>query len=176
MNKLGEDIRVAILGAAAGLFSSSVTLLIARIDSFYAWRKQIDYVPYERVVEDLWWVPVCCWHILLSVAASLLVHRYLANRFNSPFLLWQTIGITSLVGWGLTLALVIFLHCVVTGDFDLERALYPLQVAVTAKYVSTAFACNVFYGSVINASSLQYAHQLDSQLALEDRAHDVLPS
>jgi len=176
VSKLVEDVRIAILGATAGLFSSSVTLLIARIDSYYAWRNQIDDVPYERGIDDLWWVPVCVWHILLSVAASLLVHRYLANRCNSPFLLWQTIGITSLVGWVLTFALVIFLRCVVTADFDFARTLSPVDVALTAKYVSTAFACNVVYSSVINASSRQYAHQLHSQLALEDRVNNVLPS
>jgi len=82
VNKLSEDLRIVILGVAAGLFSSSVTLLIARVDSYYAylsWREEIHYGPYDRGVEDLWWVPLCFWHILLSVVTCVLVHRYLAT-------------------------------------------------------------------------------------------------
>ena len=179
MSKLAEDVRVAILGAAAGLFSSSVTLLMARIDAYYdylSWRNEIGYsAHYERAVEDLEWIPICLWHILLAVTASLLVHRYLANRFNSPFLLWQVIGITSLGGWVLTFSLVMILRFVMTGELDVERILYLLQASHVAKYAATTFACNVFYGSVINASSRQYVRQLDSQLSLQDRAQGALP-
>ena len=37
MNKLREDLSIGLLGAAAGLFSSSIILLVARIDTYYAY-------------------------------------------------------------------------------------------------------------------------------------------
>ena len=84
MNKLSEDLRIGILGAAAGLFSSSITLLIARIDTYYDYLSKIQertYYAYERV-ERLEWIPVSVWHIILSVVASLLVHRYLTTHLR----------------------------------------------------------------------------------------------
>ena len=163
MNKLREDFRIGTLGAAAGLFSSSVTLLIARIDSYYNWLRGASYA-YERV-EDLWWVPASVWHIILSVVASLLIHRYLKNQIKSPFQLWQVVGGTSLFGWGLTAFLLVSLHCVVHGDLtavrSLERFVASDEVWLIARYVATVLACNVLYGSVINASSQQYVEQME---------------
>ena len=168
MSKLSEDLRIGTLGAAAGLFSSSITLLIARIDTYYAWIRESDYGAYGRV-DDLWWVPASTWHIILSVVASLLIHRYLANRLRSPFLLWQVVGFTSLFGWGLTAFLALSLNCVVHGNLDavwsLEYFVTSGEALLVAKYVATVFACNVLYGSVISASSRQYIEQFDSEVA-----------
>lgn len=166
MSKLREDLRVGILGAAAGLFSISVALLIARIDAWYeylAWLEETNYyVPYEKGVEGLWWLPVFVWHMLLSVVASLLVHRYLIARGRSPFLLWQVIGLTSLFGWGLTFVLVIGMEYVATGNLSaLQYTLRPFELDNVAKYVAAVFACNVLYGSVMKASSQQYTEQFD---------------
>ena len=165
MRKLIEDLRIGLLGAAAGLFSSSVLLLIDRIDSYYA-----SLAAYENEdqfcgtsgLHELFWLPLTFSHMVMSVVASFLVHRYLSNSIRSPFLLWQTVGITTLLGWGLTGITVVVLQCLVRGN------LYPLEHLVTsvdwtlAKYVSVVFACNVFYGSVIDASTRQYTQQLES--------------
>jgi len=160
MSKLKEDLRVGILGAAAGLLSISVALLIARIDAYYSylsWLKETDYV-YDREVESLWWIPFSFWHLLISVVASLLVHRYLTICRRSPFLLWQVIGITCLLGWVLTFFLTVSMESLMHGDlYSLQHPLNLLDVGYVAKYVAAVFACNVFYGSVMQASSLQYA-------------------
>lgn len=166
MSKLREDLTIGILGAAAGLFSTSITLLIARIDSYYAYLARMQeetYRCYERV-EALSWIPASVWHIILSVVASLLVHRYLATRVRSPFMLWQIIGIASVYGWALTFLLLVSMGCLMDGSV---RSLGRLVTAddgwlsdeawLIGKYVVTVFACNVFYGSVISASSRQYA-------------------
>lgn len=170
MNKLSEDLRIGILGAAAGLFSSSLVLLIARIDDYYTYLSRIQeetYHSYERV-KELSWIPVSVWHIILCVVASLLVHRYLAARFRSPFLLWQVIGITSLFGWALTALLIVSMGCVIEGDLSsLEYLVNSEKALQIAKYAATVSACNVFYASVINASSRQYVAQLDSEVALD---------
>jgi hypothetical protein len=163
MSKIREDLRIGILGAAAGLFSISVALMIARIDAYYAYLSSLQethYSMYERGVEDLAWIPASCWHILLSVVASLLVHRYLTVR--SPFLLWQVIGITSLLGWSLTFVLAVSLGCLVRGDLNpLQHAVNSNTLGYIAKYVSAIFASNVMYGSLIQASCRQYTEHLD---------------
>ena len=164
MNKLREDVRVGILGAAAGLFSISIPLMIARIDAFYAYLAWLDksttYDSYDRGVEELWWVPITIWHVILFVTAALLAHRHLATRLRSPFLLWQVIGVATLLGWGLTVFLAVGMECLMRGNLEaLHQALnFELTVNI-AKYVSAGFACNVFYGSVMKASSIQYTMQ-----------------
>ena len=165
MDKLSEDIRVGILGAAAGLFAISVALLIARIDAYYAylsWMDQTNYDEYYRGTESLWWIPVAIWHLILSITASLLAHRYLKNRLRSPFLLWQVIGISSLLGWGLTLLLLIGMDCLMSGNlYAYELMFNSPDAGMIAKYLSAAFACNVFYGSVMKACFKQYTTQFN---------------
>ena len=165
MSKLREDLGIGLLGVAAGLLSSSVILLIARIDTYHAWLRDSSYNEYQRI-DALWCVPASVWHIILSVVASLLVDRYLATRLRSPFLLWQVVGITTLFGWALSFVLVVSLRCVVDGHLNsLEYLVDSDDVLLIAKYVATVFACNVFYGSVMSASSRQYVEQFDSEAA-----------
>ena len=168
MNKLREDLNIGLLGAAAGLFSSSVLLLIYRIDAYYAYLssiEDIDQFCFDRGMRELWWIPTSFWHILLSVVAAFLVHRYLKNHFKSPFLLWQIVGATAMLGWGLTVLVALSLECVMRGNLDsLDYAVTSEKLADLAKYASAAFACNVFYGSVINAASRQYAEHFDTAL------------
>jgi hypothetical protein len=169
VNKLSEDLRIGILGATAGLFSSSITLLIARIDTYYTYLSRLHegtYDAYERV-DRLEWIPISVWHIILSVVASLLIHRYLTNHLRSPFLLWQLIGMTSLSGWVLTAFLVVSMRCVIEGDLScLQYLIKPDDALLIAKYAATVSTCNVLYASVISASSRQYLAQLDSEAAL----------
>jgi hypothetical protein len=170
VNKLREDLRIGILGAAAGLFSTGIVLLIARIDAYYAYLSRIQedgYINYERV-DGLLWIPISVWHIILLVVASLLVHRYLTTRLRSPFLLWQVVGITSLFGWVLTAFLIVSMSCVMEGDLSsLEHLLKSDDALLIAKYAATVSTCNVFYASVISASSRQYVAQLEQEVALD---------
>lgn len=176
MQELKSDFRIGILGAAAGLFTSGVILLIARIDSYYHYLSWIQTDPYYERVENLWWIPFAFWHIVLSVSAAVLVHRYLMGRVRSPFLLWQIVGMAALLGWGLTFALGLALDCIMRGDVNLEFTMRVLKLDVIEKYVSAAFACNVFYGSVMNASCRQYFDQLNAQIASDRRDKERLPS
>lgn len=166
MNKLKEDLRVGVLGAVAALFSISVTLLVARVDAYHSYQALREESNYEYVkrIEDLWWIPGSIWHVLLAVVAAFLVHRYLANRLRSPFLLWVVTGTASLLGWGLTLVLIVSLDCLMRGDLDhLVRLVTSTPVdkmIMVAKYVSTAFASSVLYASVMKASARQYADSI----------------
>ena len=161
MSKLREDLRVGILGAAAGLFSISIVLLIARIDAYYAymsWLETADYHnSYYRPVENLWWVPVAIWHLILSITASLLAHRHLATRLRSPFLLWQVIGVASILGWGLTALLIVGMDFLMSGNMYAPRHTFNSgDIAEITRFISVGFACNVVYGSVMKACSRQY--------------------
>ena len=180
MRKLKEDLRVGILGGAAGLFSLCVPLMIARIDAYYAylsWLHETHYTDtYYRPVEDLSWIPFGIWHLLLSVTAALLVHRHLTTRVTSTFLLWQVIGMASLVGWGLTFVLAVAIGCLMRGDlYPLEHVLNASEGAASiAKYVSAAFASNVLYASILTASSRQYTPQFDELIGESSNVDDLL--
>ena len=147
----------------------------------YAWptsnkpRHETDYrVSWGGGVEDLWWVPIGIWHLILSVTASLLAHRYLTTRLRSPFLLWQVIGTASLLGWGLTFLLIVSIDCLMTGNlYSVHPPITSNDIVNIAKYVSTGFACNVFYGSVMKASSRQYTPHFD-ELSSEPSSADHL--
>ena len=166
MSKIREDLRIGLLGAAAGLFSSSVLLLVDRIDLYYSYLElnpaEADQVCYINNLRELSWIPLAIWHMLLSTVASFMVHRYLTKPLKSPFLLWQVVGITTLFGWALSYLLVMSIDCVMQGDFDvLAKSVATSKLAGVAKYVSVVFACNVFYGSLINASSRQYSERFE---------------
>lgn len=179
MRKLREDFRVGILGAAAGLFSMSVYLMFARIDAYYAYLSAVDtsYHTYDKPGADLWWIPIAIWHLLLFITASLVAHRHLATQLRSPFLLWQVIGISNVLGWGLTVFVVVSLECLMRGNlYPLERAMNPDGIADAAKYVSAIFACNVFYGSVMKASSRQYTAEFDELASGSVNAEHLLPT
>lgn len=165
MNKLSEDLRIGMLGAAAGLFSISITLLIARIDTYYTYLSRLHEGTYEayQSVDRLEWIPISVWHIILSVVASLLIHRYLTTHLRSPFLLWQLIGMTSLSGWVLTAFLVVSMRCVIVGDLSsLQPLMRPDDALLIAKYAATVSTCNVLYASVIGASSRHYVAQISN--------------
>jgi len=156
MNKLRRDLRVVLSGACVGLFSSGLFLLAARIDSYYAYLKWIRASNYSGYygVEDLWWFPVVIWHVVLTIVASLLMHRYLAIDRVSLFLRWQAIGLVALVGWGLTVSIGCILECVTRGNtMSIENLLSGVRFDIIAQFIATVFAANVLYGSAIHAAS-----------------------
>jgi hypothetical protein len=160
MSKLRADFRVAMLGAAGGLFSVSVFLLFGRIDTFYTYLEAYpgDYRP----VENLWWIPVVFWHMLLSLVSSLIGHRYLTLRRSSPFLLWQLIGVFSLLGWVLTFSVFVVLESLSVGNINsVTDLLHTVNLEFIAKYVAAVFACHVMYGSAIQASSREYLCEIE---------------
>lgn len=161
MSKLSDDFRTGMLGAVGGLFTSSVFLLVERIDAHYIYLSRLEeshYVDHFGDVDNLWWMPVLFWHVTMFVAASFLVHRYLAVRRRSSFLLWQMIGVVALLGWGLTFSVAVGLDCLMRGDIDsLERVMNSQGGWYVVKFVSAVFACNVAYGTVVQIAAGKYA-------------------
>ena len=153
MSKLFEDMRVAGLGAAVGLLSGSIFLMLARIDTYYEYLREGRDGEYYRFIENLWWLPVSFWQVVLSIGASLMAHRYF-KRDKSPFFLWQAIGCISLLGWALTFGLGLGMEWIRIGGPDF---FFPsINWSFIAKYVSTVSACHVLYGSAMQAASRQY--------------------
>ena len=164
MGKLSADCRTAMLGAAGGIFTFSVFLLVERISSYYAYLSSVYREEYQNYsgVDDLWWVPGIFWHVLVSVVASFVVHRYVADRCRSPFLLWQVVGFSTLLGWLLTLSIATVLECVMQGGmYPLERAGDMFFTWFAAKFVAAVFACNVVYSSLIHSAASQYLRPPD---------------
>jgi len=164
MNKLRRDLKVALAGMCCGLFSASVFLLAARIDRYYAylrWDQEHAYPEtWERGVEDLWWVPMVTWHVVLTIAASFLMHRYLATNRVSPFLRWQAIGLVALIGWALSISIAFGLGCLIHGNTaEVERLLRSAPLAFIAQFTATIFASNVLYGSAIQAATSEDIHE-----------------
>ena len=159
MNKLRRDLRLVVAGACSGLFSVSVFLLGYRVLAFYDYLADIEANGYHRRhadVEDLWWIPVAVWNVVLSIVASLLIHRYVASGRLSPFLRWQAIGAVVLVAWGLTVFTGISMDCLIRGNTEpLEQALEMVKLIPVAQFVSAIFAANVLYGSAIQAASME---------------------
>lgn len=140
MSRPAEGIRVGMLGAVGGLFSVSLFLLIARVDSYYDYLAQpigAYYYP-DRSVENLWWIPVAFWHVLLSAVASLVVHRLQATGPKSNFLVWQAVGIVAFFGWLLTFSCFLGLGSLMHGDLDQASMIVKsLAPGFIAKYVAT---------------------------------------
>ena len=161
MSKLRRDLRIALAGGGCGLFGVSVFLLAERVDAYYAyvrWLQETHYAgTYYRAVEDLWWIPVTFWHVVLSIIASFLMHRYLASDRVSPFLRWQAIGLVALVGWGITGFGGIGMVCLSRGTISpIEEIGDHLgQLISVAQFVAAVFASNVLYGTAVQAAYAQ---------------------
>jgi len=141
-----------------GLFAVSVFLLAERVNSYYAyigWRAEAGYAArYDQGVEDLWWIPVTVWHVVLSIVASFLMHRYLANDRVSAFLRWQAIGLVTLVGWGLTIFAGVGINCLIHGNLSPMQYSWDWVTLISVfQFIAAVFASNVLYGSAIQAAS-----------------------
>jgi hypothetical protein len=165
MSKLRRDLRLAMAGACSGLFSVSVFLLGARVVAYYAYLSVRDiegHAKHDYQVEDLWWVPVVVWHVILSIVASLLMHRYLATARASVFLRWQAIGAVALAAWGLTLFLGVGMECLIRGNTTpVEQFFQMFKLVPVAQFVASVFASNVLYGSAVQIAATEPAPQND---------------
>jgi hypothetical protein len=161
MSLLRADYRTGALGAFAGLFTFGVFLLADRVDVYYAYRACMNTVNYSdcsRGVQDLWWMPLAFWHVLMFVLSSFVVHRYFADLRDSPFLLWQLVGIGALCAWGLSAASVFTLDTIMRGlEFDYDRLPGGRDLLYAAKFFAAVFAANTACASLLHSAARQYA-------------------
>lgn len=157
MSKVRRDLRVALAGACSGLFSVSLFLLGARVVAYYDYLRFREFSHYATrydTIEDLWWVPIVVWQVVLASLSALLMHRYLPASRASIFLRWQAIGLVALVGWGLTVFIVVGMECLIRANLNpIEQAYNMFKFADVAQFVAAVFASNVLYGSAIQAAA-----------------------
>ena len=157
MSKLRRDLSVVLAGACCGLFGVSVFLLADRVNSYYAYLGWLQEGPsdfrYDRGVETLSWVSVVLWHMVLSVTAALMVHRYQANSRVSPFLRWQAIGLVSLFGWGATILAIVGAETLMSGRLPVLGNLSWIKLIGVFQFIAAVFASNVLFGSAVQAAS-----------------------
>src|SRR6185369_9642911 len=159
MSKLRRDLRLAMAGACSGLFSVSVFLLGARVTTYYEYLGFRYISGYETTydkVDDLWWVPVVMWHVILSIVASLLMHRYLPASRTSTFLRWQAIGFVVLAAWGFTAFLVVGMECLIRGNTTPVEQFYDMfKLVPVAQFIAVIFASNVLYSSAVQIAATE---------------------
>ena len=159
MSKLRTDLRVALAGVCCGLFGVSMFLLADRITSYHAylrWLLETNHSSYDRGVEDLWWIPLVFVHVVMSIVASLLVHRYFTSDRISSFLRWQAIGLAALGGWGVLVFTVVGAGCLVRGTIGpFEQLWNEVKLIPVAQFIAAVFASNVLFGSAVQAASPQ---------------------
>jgi hypothetical protein len=135
-------------------------LLAARMMAYYDYlRFRASYGYDERYgdgVEDLWWIPVVAWHVVVSIFASLVIHRYLATGRVSVFLRWQAIGFVTLIGWVLSAFLAIGIECLVRGRlWPIEQAWEMVKFVPIGQFVAAVFASNVLYGTAVQVAAAE---------------------
>ena len=161
MSRLRADFRTAMLGAFAGLFTFSVFLLVDRVEVYYEYRAHLnteDYAHYAHWVQDLRWMPFAFWHVLMFVLSTFITHRYFADLRDSPFLLWQLVGIGALCAWGLSALSIITLDALMHGRArDLETLARDIDFLYVAKFFASVFAANVACASFLHSAARQYA-------------------
>ncbi len=159
MSKLRRDLRLAMAGACSGLFSVSMYLLAARVTTYYDYlrfMKANGYTIDESAVEDLWWIPVVAWHVVLSILGSLLIHRYMTTGRVSTFLRWQATGFVTLIGWALSLFIAVSIDCMVRGNtWPIEQAGNMFKIMPVAQFVAAVFASHVLYGTAVQAAAAE---------------------
>ena len=157
MSKLRRDLRIALAGACSGLFSVSLFLLGARVVAYYDYLRFREFSHYATrydTIEDLWWVPVVVWQVVLASLSALLMHRYLPASRTSIFLRWQAIGLVVFAGWGLTVFIAVGMECLIRANLNpIEQTYNMFKFADVAQFVAAVFASNVLYGSAIQAAS-----------------------
>ena len=158
MNKLRRDLRIAMAGASCGLFSVGVFLMAERVNSYYIYLDWLETTRYQETyygeVDKLTWLPVTVWHVVLSIVASLLMHRHLDSNRVSPFLRWQAIGVVALLGWMLTAFLFLSIECLSQGNLrSIEYTLSLVRYGSVARFIAMVFASNVLFGSAVQAAS-----------------------
>ena len=162
MTKLRADFRTGMLGAFAGLFTFSVFLLADRVVVYHELMTRLTEWEgcYGAAVENLWWMPVSLWHVLMFVLSSFVAHRYFARRVASTFLLWQLIGLAAFCAWGLTFSTVIAIDALMyPGKPFFARLMDIADVPYVAKFIATVAASNVLYASFIQSAARQYAEE-----------------
>lgn len=168
MNKVINDGRLIALGVVNGLLSVGLLLVVERMDAYHAERAaeqlaESDVIACTVEMNPLWWIPLSFWHVLIFIAAALVVHRYFGDRVRSVFLLWQLVGAAAVVGWALTLLVATGLDCVMTGrSLPFGSLFNPSKQWDAFRFAAFVVGVNVLYGTAMQIAATQYAQSVET--------------
>lgn len=171
--------RVSLISALGGLCTSATYLLGYRFDEYLADQNHKAQLAREALnpsglivcdfdlTNPLWWLNATVWNIILFLILGLLLHRLLARRINSAFLLWQIIGASVILAWGLIVLLGVIQDGYLNkGAFPMERILegftYTGYRVQGFKFIAVMAAGNVIYGTVLQVASRLYSLDKDA--------------
>jgi hypothetical protein len=162
MDKAISYWRACLLGAVAGLFSSTICLFLLLIDEDSA---KVGRTVEQRLIaksfsecpglarSPIWPMKVSIAHIAFYVVASLLVHSFLSERTRSVFMLWQYIGLVVIGAWALFTMLAALVRVISDAvPFHLISPFSPAGI----KFTFVALAANVIYGTAIQVAARHY--------------------
>ena len=170
LNRLSSLGSIVLLSATDGLLSSALLVVFDQVNSYYAGlRFQEELKDVERIYketgtyidlfdmqpEPLWWLRFAGVNVLLFIVAGLLVHRYLAKRGPSVFLLWQAVGIVVLLGWGLTMIMIEGVDSFLAGR-SFHLLLEPRIRQILIGYSVGTILGNFLYAAVLHVSRKYY--------------------
>ncbi len=110
------------------------------------------------VADPFWWLPFSIWHTILFVVAGFIARRYWSGPERSPFVFGQILGGIVLLGWILTLALITGLDYLAhPSGYTLDQALARLLSWSGFRYLTSIFAGNVIYASLMQCAARHFA-------------------
>ena len=176
-------LRSSILGAIDGLIVGCSVELIRYTYGEYRWRATITEfeslgMSPPLMVDMLRWWAIPATVTIVFILVTLLVHRYLGTRIKSRLLLWEVIGVGSVIVWGILWQLLL-LTGPPNGPFSIVPDLRRLQAGytVTDLLVSGSFLpswlvllalavlINAMYGSLLQILTPVYRANRVSQRA-----------
>jgi hypothetical protein len=160
-----------LLGAVNGLISSVVLVLIERVASYDAEVRERaatavlaskGHLVCGTHPNPMWWVLPSLWHIVLFIVASILVHRFLAKRDQSVFMLWQVVSCVVLAEWLITVTvgasidyLSGFRSLASQLSWAIEQAFSPRVLT----FIALVFAVNVVFGTIMQMAQTHYSER-----------------
>jgi hypothetical protein len=94
--------------------------------------------------------------VVFFTIASLMVHRYLANRLKTPILIWQIIGIVAVMEACLMTLIIALIDAPVTHQTFWEIVSPAYQGWLLILVLVAIF--NLIYGTIIQLSAKYYLH------------------
>lgn len=161
--------RTILLGAVNGFISSVVLVLIERVASYDAEVHERaatavlaskGYITCGYHRNPMWWVLPSLWHIVLFIVASVLVHRFLAKRDRSVFILWQVVSCVVLAEWLMTVTVGATIDYLSGFRSLVSQLSWALEQAFSHRiltFIALVFAVNVVYGTIMQIAPKHYS-------------------
>jgi hypothetical protein len=158
MNILMSQCRASTLGAINGLLLGSMAELSRQV---YNGQRELErlaanggsIIDVSDPIKDMP-IVVLVSSVVFFTIASLLVHRYLANRLKTPILIWQIVGVVAVIGACLMTLVIALIDAPVTHQtfWDIISPAYKGWLFI----LGIVAVFNLIYGTIIQISLKHY--------------------